>query len=256
MNSSTIPHEFNGKLILQLSENTLVGGKQIPKGYVNATQMCKANGKRLDNYLRNQKAEAFIQETSTVTSLLRERLIIVIQGGDDKNIQGTWFHPNIANNLAQWISPKFAAWASQVLTSVLRGDYQALTKEAEIAQIKLQETWTKVRSGSKQAFWSLGDAIKSYLTKHESSANYQRFIYPNCQDALNRGLFGKAAKTIREELGVSDLLRDHYGEVALRRIDLVQALAAANIVNLDVEPLDSVKNALEVFNFNVVDYCD
>jgi len=118
-----------------------------------------------------------------------------------------------------------------------------------------RQNWLKAREGSKQAFWTLGDATKSYLDLHpEKTENYRKFVYPNCQDALNRGLFGMSASQIRKELNVSDLLRDHYGETALRRLDLVQPLAAARIINEDMEPLESVKAALAMFAFEEIDY--
>lgn len=117
------------------------------------------------------------------------------------------------------------------------------------------EAWTKARIKSKEAFWNLGDASKAYSLNHpERSEEYHKFLYCNCQKAVNRGLFGKTAVEIREELGVKDLLRDHYGERALRRIDLIQSLASASIVHRDIEPLAAIKGALEMYNFEVIDY--
>jgi hypothetical protein len=122
-----------------------------------------------------------------------------------------------------------------------------------------RQQWLKSRAKSKEAFWSLGDAVKSYKESHsEKSDNYRTFIYSNCQNAVNRGLFGKDAATIRKELGIKDteLLRDHYGEAALRRLDLIQSLASANIVHRDIEPLQAVKESLAMYNFEVIDYRD
>lgn len=118
-----------------------------------------------------------------------------------------------------------------------------------------RQTWLKNRQKSKEAFWSLGDATKVYKDVHpERSQEYHAFIYCNCQKAVNKGLFGKSASEIRMELGVTDLLRDHYGEAALRRLDLVQSLASANIIHRDIEPLQAVKDALAMYNFEVMDY--
>lgn len=125
-------------------------------------------------------------------------------------------------------------------------------REYEAGQAEL---WTKARVAAKEAFWTLGDAIKAYKLAHpEKSENYHRFVYSNCQDCINRKLFGKAASAIREELKVADLLRDHYGQVALKRIELIQSLAAANIIHRNIEPLEAVKSALEMYGFEVIDY--
>ena len=41
--------------------------QRVPDGYVNATAMCKAAGKRLNNYLRNADTQAFLTELSLET---------------------------------------------------------------------------------------------------------------------------------------------------------------------------------------------
>lgn len=243
-----VPHEYNGKLIDQLSEDTVIAGKLIPKGYCNLTQLCKANGKRLDNYFRLKSTQTFIEGTSAVTSLSSERLIIVIQGGDYKDVQGTWGHINIAINLAQWISPKFAAWASQTLRLILQNDFQALTPEAEKAKEELQKTWQKLRDKSKITRRTLTDAIKQYLSENEVSNAYEQHIYSNCSDAINLAVFGKRAKEIREERGVADndLLRDSHDEKDLILIDRIEDFAM-RLIDRGYGPLESVREAIEFY---------
>jgi hypothetical protein len=69
---------------------------------------------------------------------------------------------------------------------------------------------------------------------------------------------GKTPQLSAKELGIKDteLLRNHYGEAALRRLDLIQSLASANIVHRDIEPLQAVKESLAMYNFEVIDYRD
>jgi hypothetical protein len=133
----------------------------------------------------------------------------------------------------------------------------ALSQFGEAIDEETRQARLELRQRTKEAFWTLGAAIKDYKESHlERSDKFRQFVYSNCQDAINRGLFGKCAAAIRTELGIGDksLLRDHYGMTALRRLDLVQAVAAANIVNQDAEPLSAVKSALAIFNFEVMDY--
>ena len=35
------------------------------------------------------------------------------KGGNDKKVQGSWFHPDLAVQLAQWISPFFSLQVSR-----------------------------------------------------------------------------------------------------------------------------------------------
>jgi hypothetical protein len=245
---SIILHNYQNSQINQLAEDTLIAGKLIPKGYVNATQMCQANKKRLDHYLENQKTKAFLEATSTVTRISGERLIIPVIGGNDKQIQGTWFHPNVANNLAQWISPTFAAWSAEVLTRVLQGDYLALTAEAQQAEAKLQEIWDRLRLSGKVTRRTLTDSIKDYCFRHDKSLNYQIFIYPNVSDCLNVALFGKKAKQLCEERQCDrDCLRDTHAEADLKNIDHVEANAMKLIDRRDVEPLEAMRQAIALY---------
>ena len=264
MNHSIIPHSFNGKTISQLSQDTIIHGVLIPAGFCNLTEMVKASdkpGKRLNDYLSNKSTKEYLdglkaEILATHTAGISADLVVTVV--DDKGLTwGTWADVEIAIDCAKWISVPFRIWANRVLRLITQGDYQALTEEAAIAQAELQKQWQKIRDGSKEAFWALSDAVKDYKNAHpEKSENYRTFVYSNCQDAINRGLFGKAAAAIREELGVSNLLRDHYGQTALKRIELIQSLAAANIIHRNVEPLDAVKSALEMYSFEVIDYKD
>lgn len=75
-------------------------------GFINLTQMCQANGKRLDVFMKAQKTKEYID------CLERSHQMVVteiVQGGDP-DLQGTWGHPSLAINLARWISPEFAVW--------------------------------------------------------------------------------------------------------------------------------------------------
>lgn len=262
--STIIPHHFNDKVISQLSEDTFIHGVLVPKGFCNLTEMIRASdkpGKRLNDYLTNKSTREYIEELEAenlAMSIAEIPAVLLVTVTDDKGlIWGTWADVEIAIDCAKWISAKFRVWANRTLRLVINGDFEALNQEAASAQAKLQEQWQKIRDASKQAFWSLGDAIAEYKENHaERSDKFRAFVFSNCQDCLNRGLFGKDASTIREELGIKsgELLRDHYGQNALRRIDLIQSLAAASIVHRDTEPLVAVKEALGMYSFDVMDY--
>lgn len=97
-----ISHEIEGKLVHQRAVD----------GYVNATAMCKAVGKNFADYRRLITTQAFLAELSSVMGIPITGLLLVIQGGKPHE-QGTWVHPDIAINLGQWCSPKFAVAVSR-----------------------------------------------------------------------------------------------------------------------------------------------
>lgn len=92
-------------------------------GFVNATAMCQAGGKRWNNYARNDRTREYICALAADLGTQMpcaaavagfpasgiQGLIHVIKGGQP-GLQGTWVHPRLAVDLARWISPSFAVW--------------------------------------------------------------------------------------------------------------------------------------------------
>ncbi|MHC8493390.1 KilA-N domain-containing protein [Thalassospira sp. SM2505] len=97
MNTQLIPHTINDRTICQRKDD----------GYIHATAMCNAAGKRLNNYLRNTVTRDFIDALATETRIRATELVVVKRGGTPSE-QGTWVHPKVALHLAQWLSPGFA----------------------------------------------------------------------------------------------------------------------------------------------------
>lgn len=123
------PVQLEFSLITHEIENTFVLQRAVD-GYVNATAMCKAVGKNFADYQRLEVTKAFLVELSkelglpialssevktlqtnklTVGSMgiPTDLLIVTVTVGRNEN-RGTWVHPDVAINLGQWCSPKFA----------------------------------------------------------------------------------------------------------------------------------------------------
>lgn len=78
-------------------------------GYVNATQLCKAGGKKFSHWIGLDGTKELISELETNAGIPALNLIDKNIGG---NHLGTWIHPDLAIQLAQWICPKFAIQVS------------------------------------------------------------------------------------------------------------------------------------------------
>ncbi len=100
------------KLVLKNGENFMIPIRK--DGMVNATELCKASDKKMNDYLRLKQTDEFLKELESVTGIPVTVLILKIQGGNSKS-QGTWIHRKVAYNLAQWISPYFAVQVSKIL---------------------------------------------------------------------------------------------------------------------------------------------
>jgi hypothetical protein len=107
--------------------------RRIGDGYVNATAMCKAGGKRWNHYAANDRTQSYIASLAAVTGIPATGiggLIQTIQGGQP-HLQGTWVHPRLAVDLARWIAPAFAVWMDGWFLEELTGQRQAPPQPAE-----------------------------------------------------------------------------------------------------------------------------
>jgi hypothetical protein len=84
---------------------------------INATQMCKAGGKKFSNWYKSNSTKELIETLEKQVNnfdLLNGRTkLLDIKKGGDSQLQGSWLHPDLAVQLAQWISPEFALQVSK-----------------------------------------------------------------------------------------------------------------------------------------------
>lgn len=91
-------------------------------GWVNATAMCQAGGKRLNDYVRLDRTSEYVcalqhaiaGQTPCAAAVAGNPAtlpaVIETRQGGAAHLQGTWVHPRLAVDLARWISPAFAVW--------------------------------------------------------------------------------------------------------------------------------------------------
>ena len=96
MNEQLHTRSWNGTLI----------PRRIVDGYVNATAMCKANGKLWANYFQTDRATIYMEALSETIGI---PMVSLYQSETGRN-GGTWIHPQLAVDLARWVSAPFAVW--------------------------------------------------------------------------------------------------------------------------------------------------
>lgn len=106
---SLIPHRVQDSIVEQRAAD----------GYINATAMCRAAGKRIAKYLENDGSKDFIAALSADVRIRTSDLVQIVKGGAGE--QGTWVHPQVAIHLAQWLSPKFAVMVSKWVLDWMSG---------------------------------------------------------------------------------------------------------------------------------------
>ncbi len=105
--SSIILHQIGGIAV----------GIEKKDGYLNATKLCaaynleKGTAKQPSDWTKTKSAKEYISYVSSVRNILRTELVVVRQGGIDE--QGTWIHPDLANDFASWLSVEYKYAVSQ-----------------------------------------------------------------------------------------------------------------------------------------------
>ena len=82
--------------------------RRTSDGYVNATAMCKANNKRWSDYRESGRCQLYLDALESVAGISVHALVESRSGGAGGG--GTWVHPQVAVDLARWISAPFAVW--------------------------------------------------------------------------------------------------------------------------------------------------
>jgi len=94
-------------LVVRTWNDTPIARRSID-GYVNATAMCKANGKEWSNYFKSDRAQAYLKALQG--SLPNGGDLVQVTAAGPNESRGTYVHPRLAVDLARWINPEFAVW--------------------------------------------------------------------------------------------------------------------------------------------------
>ena len=106
-NESNTDNKILGKPIIEFHKlilNDVIIVSRTEDNYINATQLCQAGNKQFNDWFRLNTTKQLISvleaETGTISQLVDVKIGV--------NHSGTWIHPDLAIQLAQWISPIFS----------------------------------------------------------------------------------------------------------------------------------------------------
>ena len=86
-------------------------------GFINITNLCKAGGKKFNHWNSIDKTKRFLDVLSSTAGIPVVELLKQEQGGNGE--RHTWAHPQVAINIAQWISPEFDVLVSKWVYEIM-----------------------------------------------------------------------------------------------------------------------------------------
>ena len=128
------------------------------KMMVNATEMAKAFGKKVNHFMELDSTKEFVKEA------LKSRdvgyLKVFSQSDLYVSVQntGTWMHRVLALKFATWLSPTFELWVYSTIEQLLFGHY-AEREESLRKTIRLKEEAEQLRVKTDKS----GDDFERYL---------------------------------------------------------------------------------------------
>jgi hypothetical protein len=221
-----VVREVNGITIEQRSAD----------GFINGTAMCVAHDKKINDWFRSQDVlELFIAlaidldsnfnygnsrnlDVSTLSATKYTEIfvgLIISRSGSPQTGGGTWLHPDLAVQLAQWCNKPFALQVSRWVREWMTSAYNPIQLEADADRVQIRD---ELKDGKRLEFTG---QIKLFLV---AAGNYEPGSFKTVQafakahNKLNTLLTTETAQQMRDRLGkeldksISDqqLLRDYF----------------------------------------------
>ena len=131
-------------------------------GYINVTNLCKAGNKQFKHWKCLEKTRGFLRVLSRSVVIPTDLLLKTQTGGLNEN-RGTWVHPQVAINIAQWISPAFDVKVSGWVYEIM------MTGKVDITNTT---SYKKLQEENKQKSMRIQYLTKKYV-KSQPRAQYK-----------------------------------------------------------------------------------
>lgn len=142
---------------------------------INATEMAKVFGKRVNVFLKTDHAKAFIKALELTpngvdSALLKEEDIMSFRGHS-----GMYFHRILALKFAAWLDPKFELWVFSKIEEITFGNYKkhwdahAMQEKAKLRMEELKKEL--LEAPTKDTALQYFEAEKDFISAKQAKAN-------------------------------------------------------------------------------------
>lgn len=237
--------------------------QRLTDGFINGTAMCVAHGKDVSDWLRtddtfetvvvlaNDLGIATISakkpnSDKTRLSACYPTLVVVKRGAPEAG-GGTWLHPDLAIQLAQWCNKSFALQVSKWVREWIASAHSPSRLEVDKDRIAIRDEVKDVRR------IALTNQVKSFLQKagqYNPSSKETGYFFGRVHNEVNLVITGEKAIEMRARLESylgfkikhQELLRDYFPIINL--VDYAAICqAAANNMESGMEPINAVRLA-------------
>ena len=105
-------------------------------GYIHATKLCQSANKQLYKWKNSPDTEELLNYFQKTSGLPMNKIIEVRRGNTKNYEQGTWIHPDLGVQLAQWCSPIFSIQVSRWIRELTLTGSVLMGKEKSAEQLQ------------------------------------------------------------------------------------------------------------------------
>jgi hypothetical protein len=180
--------EFNGESKLILNDVTIIS--RLSDGYINATQLCKAGNKNFTDWYSLDSTKKLINEMGNLPYSFI-----------DITNQFEWIHPDLAIQLAYWISFSFGLKVSKWIRTLLNESFISMINEQNERIKLLENTYVKrqqrkdyqdknviymltTEENKKKGIYIIGKAkdLKNRLSTYNKTSEHEVVYYKSCKN--------------------------------------------------------------------------
>jgi KilA-N domain len=236
--------------------------QRIDNGFINGTAMCVAHGKDVSDWLKTDETWDLVSALADDLGIkfnpaknpdsVKTRVsttfpeLVLVKRGSPSNGGGTWLHPDLALQLAQWCNKPFAIQVSRWIREWLTTGIAPISIDPE-EEYRLWQQRYDIRVELRDVLRpELMNAVIAYSHRHNKGA---KKLCIAVHDEMNRCIQGSSASGIRElgGLPLGDLLRDYFEASPLVCYSAINKLATNSIIDDDVEPVKAVQQACKAY---------
>lgn len=236
-------------------------------GFINATAMCVAHSKKIDSWFRTDEtlelfealaidlsikySDLSILEVSKLSATKYAEIfpdLLIVKQGSPKNGGGTWLHPDLAVQLAQWCNKPFALQVSRWVREWMTSAYNPIQLEADADRVQIRD---ELKDNKRLEFTGQIKLFLEAAGKYEPGSFQTVRAFQVAHNKLNTLLTTETAQQMRDRLGqelekqISDqqLLRDYFPISDLANYASLCQAAANEMVLNGTSPLAAIEVA-------------
>jgi KilA-N domain len=241
--------------------NGVIVSQRERDGFVNGTAMAVAHQKEISDWFRNRETIDLInalvvdlglevnpgisQDSNAARISAAYPDLVISRRGAPETGGGTWVHPDLAIQLAQWCSPVFAIQVSRWVRDWLLEIYSPTQIEADIDRVGIRSDLKDVKR------LELMDQVKEFLTaagRYNPKDVQTQIYFGKVHNRLNIVLTTEKAADMRARLerhlgrkvSESQLLRDFFPITDLVNYGTLCQAAANEMIANGTDPLTAI----------------